>query len=94
MGAQPRYPYPKTIWSPPGGYWCVKPINYKKNTKIIIIGLAATLATAFWFSTRVERRPLPPHPCASAVPMQYLNKNRDEDDPYFETKRKERNNKH
>ncbi|EAL66810.1 hypothetical protein DDB_G0281027 [Dictyostelium discoideum AX4] len=91
MGAQPRYPYPKTVWSPPGGYWCVKPFNYNKNAKVALIGIAATLSIAFLIDMNVERRPLPPHPCASAVPMQYLNKHRDEDDPYFETKR---NNRH
>ncbi|EGC29175.1 hypothetical protein DICPUDRAFT_159278 [Dictyostelium purpureum] len=86
MGAQPRYQYPKTIYTTPGGYWCVKPLGYKRNFTTAIVGVAVTLGIAFIIGSRIERRPLTGHPCAPIPPTQHVNKYREVDDPYYSTK--------
>ncbi|TFK52871.1 hypothetical protein OE88DRAFT_1697250 [Heliocybe sulcata] len=45
MGGGSRYPYPKEVWSPAGGWW-TRPSNWKSNTAIAFAGiLAITYAT-------------------------------------------------
>ncbi|KAJ6625773.1 hypothetical protein B0H10DRAFT_2000587 [Mycena sp. CBHHK59/15] len=39
MGGGGRYPYPKFVWSPAGGWWA-QPANWKMNTFIICCGMA------------------------------------------------------
>ncbi|CAJ0917232.1 10218_t:CDS:2 [Entrophospora sp. SA101] len=38
MGAVKRYPYPKQVWSPAGGWW-TRPSNWKSNTAICAAGI-------------------------------------------------------
>ncbi|KAK4231377.1 hypothetical protein QBC38DRAFT_506790 [Podospora fimiseda] len=43
MGAGPRVPYPKHVWSPAGG-WYAQPSNWKANTAffgVVIFGITA-----------------------------------------------------
>jgi hypothetical protein len=35
MGGARRYPYPKWVWSPAGGWWPTSP-NYKRNAVIYV----------------------------------------------------------
>ncbi|CAJ0634173.1 12342_t:CDS:2 [Entrophospora sp. SA101] len=37
-GAVKRYPYPKQVWSPAGGWW-TRPSNWKSNTAICAAGI-------------------------------------------------------
>ncbi|KAI0791485.1 hypothetical protein BC629DRAFT_365268 [Irpex lacteus] len=46
MGGGARYPYPKEVWSPAGGWW-TRPSNWKTNTAVAAAGIAA-LAYATW----------------------------------------------
>ncbi|KAJ6498833.1 hypothetical protein C8R45DRAFT_95976 [Mycena sanguinolenta] len=39
MGGGARYPYPKFVWSPAGGWWS-QPANWKMNTFIVSCGMA------------------------------------------------------
>ncbi|KAJ7141303.1 hypothetical protein C8R44DRAFT_763162 [Mycena epipterygia] len=39
MGGGGRYPYPKFVWSPAGGWWS-QPANWKMNTFIASCGIA------------------------------------------------------
>ncbi|KAF7321984.1 PALP domain-containing protein [Mycena kentingensis (nom. inval.)] len=39
MGGGSRYPYPKFVWSPAGGWWA-QPASWKLNTFIVSCGLA------------------------------------------------------
>ncbi|KAF7315850.1 PALP domain-containing protein [Mycena indigotica] len=43
MGGGGRYPYPKFVWSPAGGWWG-QPANWKMNTFIVSCGMAFTCA--------------------------------------------------
>ncbi|KAI0305301.1 hypothetical protein B0F90DRAFT_1184247 [Multifurca ochricompacta] len=38
MGGGARYPYPKEVWSPAGGWW-TRPSNWKANTAILFAGI-------------------------------------------------------
>ncbi|KAJ7933758.1 hypothetical protein B0H13DRAFT_2306182 [Mycena leptocephala] len=38
MGGGARYPYPKHVWSPAGGWWS-QPSNWKMNTFIVCCGM-------------------------------------------------------
>ncbi|RCH91720.1 hypothetical protein CU098_007708 [Rhizopus stolonifer] len=44
MGAVRRYPYPKEVWAPAGGWW-TRPSNWKSNTAVAAIGMAVTLGS-------------------------------------------------
>ncbi|KAF2074272.1 hypothetical protein CYY_004405 [Polysphondylium violaceum] len=87
MGATPRFPYPKTVWTPTGGWWCARPINYKRNNVWAKGILAATIGTIFLCSLAVERRVTTPHPYAAKFSTQALESHRDIDDPYYNVKK-------
>ncbi|KAI3625766.1 hypothetical protein CBS9595_001127 [Malassezia furfur] len=38
MGAGPRFPYPKEVWSPAGGWW-TRPKNWASNTFVVATGI-------------------------------------------------------
>ncbi|EPQ50812.1 hypothetical protein GLOTRDRAFT_50054, partial [Gloeophyllum trabeum ATCC 11539] len=40
QGGGARYPYPKEVWSPAGGWW-TRPSNWKANTAICFAGILA-----------------------------------------------------
>ncbi|KAF9428721.1 hypothetical protein BGZ94_001321 [Podila epigama] len=50
-----RYPYPKHVWSPTGGWW-TQPTNWKSNTAAAV-GISATIVAAAWkYSAENEER--------------------------------------
>ncbi|KAF9385647.1 hypothetical protein CPB97_004617 [Podila verticillata] len=50
-----RYPYPKHVWSPSGGWW-TQPTNWKANTAVAV-GISATIVAAAWkYSAENEER--------------------------------------
>ncbi|KAI0342475.1 hypothetical protein BDW22DRAFT_1330888, partial [Trametopsis cervina] len=40
QGGGARYPYPKEVWSPAGGWW-TRPTNWKSNTAVAFAGILA-----------------------------------------------------
>ncbi|RUS15780.1 hypothetical protein BC937DRAFT_92004 [Endogone sp. FLAS-F59071] len=52
QGGVKRYPYPKEVWSPSGGWWS-QPKAWKANTVITVIGL--TVVTAGIWRVSAER---------------------------------------
>ncbi len=36
MGGARRYPYPKWVWSPAGGWWNTDPVGGKRNALIYV----------------------------------------------------------
>ncbi|CAG8493170.1 2870_t:CDS:2 [Ambispora leptoticha] len=59
MGGGPRYPYPKEVWSPAGGWWS-RPANWKSNTAIIGTGMLIICAITWKISAEKEVRYRPP----------------------------------
>ncbi|KAL0066280.1 hypothetical protein AAF712_006711 [Marasmius tenuissimus] len=55
MGGGARYPYPKHVWSPAGGWW-TRPSNWKTNTAIYTIGASLILFGVFRVSSAKETR--------------------------------------
>ncbi|KAI7876074.1 hypothetical protein K492DRAFT_172871 [Lichtheimia hyalospora FSU 10163] len=55
MGGVSRFPYPKEVWSPAGGWWG-QPKAWKSNTLIAGFGLAVTLAAVWKVSADKEQR--------------------------------------
>ena len=77
MGAV-RFPYPKWVWSPAGGWW-VQPKNGTRNTAIALGVWAVILGFTAKFSAANERRYLPP--LDYPIPSQHWCKHAVEDDP-------------
>ncbi|KAF9172926.1 hypothetical protein BGX21_004134 [Mortierella sp. AD011] len=48
-----RYPYPKHVWSPSGGWW-TQPTNWKSNTAVAVGITAAIVAGAWKYSAENE----------------------------------------
>ncbi|KAF8125277.1 hypothetical protein EV363DRAFT_1176271, partial [Boletus edulis] len=51
-GGGARYPYPKHVWSPAGGWW-TRPANWASNTAIAMTGILV-IAYGVW-SVNAER---------------------------------------
>ncbi|WFD35645.1 hypothetical protein MCUN1_002503 [Malassezia cuniculi] len=47
MGAGPRYPYPKEVWTPTGGWWT-------RNTVVVAIGIGLASYGLWTFSADRE----------------------------------------
>eukprot|EP00296_Roombia_truncata_P009821 JP448458.1.p2 GENE.JP448458.1~~JP448458.1.p2 ORF type:complete len:79 (+),score=5.25 JP448458.1:38-274(+) len=60
MGAAPRHPYPKHVWSPAGGWWNTNPKNGSRNTAIISGVCVIISAGIFMLSAVKERREVAP----------------------------------
>ncbi|KAJ4474988.1 hypothetical protein J3R30DRAFT_3294806, partial [Lentinula aciculospora] len=54
-GGGDRYPYPKSVWSPAGGWW-VRPSNWKSNTFIVATGIAGICYMVHRVSASKEHR--------------------------------------
>ncbi|KAH8928264.1 hypothetical protein BT69DRAFT_1345465 [Atractiella rhizophila] len=54
-GGGQRYPFPKEVWSPSGGWW-TQPLNWKTNTAVAFGGVAFICYLAFKFSCEYEHR--------------------------------------
>eukprot|EP00164_Ancoracysta_twista_P010884 GFYU01016574.1.p1 GENE.GFYU01016574.1~~GFYU01016574.1.p1 ORF type:complete len:119 (-),score=22.06 GFYU01016574.1:260-565(-) len=59
MGGVKRFPYPKHVWTPVGGWWLKQP-NWKGNTFGIVVVFTSACATIAMTSMANERRPLQP----------------------------------
>ncbi|KAI0357696.1 hypothetical protein OH77DRAFT_1289470 [Trametes cingulata] len=59
MGGGARYPYPKEVWSPAGGWW-TRPSNWKTNTAIAFAGILAVAYGVFTVSAEKEKRTIQP----------------------------------
>ena len=46
MGGGRRFPFPKSVWSPAGGWWA-EPKNWKRNTAIAFVVQAIILYHAY-----------------------------------------------
>ncbi|TEB32959.1 hypothetical protein FA13DRAFT_1616350, partial [Coprinellus micaceus] len=55
QGGGARYPYPKHVWSPAGGWW-VRPSNWAANTTFAAVGIAGVVFAAWNVSADHERR--------------------------------------
>ncbi|PXF47699.1 hypothetical protein BWQ96_02561 [Gracilariopsis chorda] len=59
MGEGPRFPYPKQVWSPAGGWWPY-PAKWRANTAATIVLIAAIAIPVAVFSEKnmiTEGRP-------------------------------------
>ena len=61
MGGGGKVPYPKHVWSPAGG-WYGQPHNWKSNTIVFGIVIAACTALAWKVSAEREHRYKMPEP--------------------------------
>ncbi|KAK7682743.1 hypothetical protein QCA50_014126 [Cerrena zonata] len=59
MGGGARYPYPKEVWSPAGGWW-TRPSNWKANTAILFAGILTVTYGAWTVSADREWRYIEP----------------------------------
>ncbi|ETW77496.1 hypothetical protein HETIRDRAFT_389067 [Heterobasidion irregulare TC 32-1] len=59
MGGGARYPYPKEVWSPAGGWW-TRPSNWKSNTAILFGGILAVTYGVWTLSADKEWRYVQP----------------------------------
>eukprot|EP01133_Synstelium_polycarpum_P008012 gene8012-9412_t len=51
MGGQPRYPYPKTVWTTTGGWWSEYPKNCVRNGQrgaVLLAGVLAISVRGVW----------------------------------------------
>ncbi|KAH9947776.1 hypothetical protein B0H21DRAFT_691367, partial [Amylocystis lapponica] len=55
QGGGARYPYPKEVWSPAGGWWA-RPSNWRANTAIVMAGILAITYGTFTLSADNEVR--------------------------------------
>ncbi|KAH7101748.1 hypothetical protein BKA62DRAFT_638275 [Auriculariales sp. MPI-PUGE-AT-0066] len=55
MGGGARYPYPKDVWSPAGGWW-TRPSNWKSNLGIISAGAGLIVYGVWSWSAKHEQR--------------------------------------
>ncbi|KII91964.1 hypothetical protein PLICRDRAFT_173745 [Plicaturopsis crispa FD-325 SS-3] len=64
QGGGGRYPYPKTVWSPAGGWW-TRPSNWRSNSIIVfggIVALSYGVATVSWAHEWRSVQPFRPIP--------------------------------
>ncbi|KAF0494325.1 hypothetical protein F8M41_021268 [Gigaspora margarita] len=55
MGGAKRYPYPKEVWTPSGGWW-TRPSNWKSNTAITLAGMSVIIGVVWKISAENEWR--------------------------------------
>ncbi|KAG8933351.1 hypothetical protein FRC03_007176 [Tulasnella sp. 419] len=60
MGGGARFPYPKHVWSPAGGWW-TRPSNWKMNTAVAAAGIGIVTYQTWKMSADKEVRHNPPH---------------------------------
>ncbi|CAG8546508.1 7241_t:CDS:2 [Paraglomus occultum] len=60
MGGTRKFPYPKDVWSPAGGWW-PNPYKWKSNTLIVAGGLVVFAAVTWKISADREWRHSPPN---------------------------------
>lgn len=55
QGAGKKFPYPKYVWSPAGGWWC-NPRHWKRNTVYAFVWLGGLSAVVWYISAQLEVR--------------------------------------
>ncbi|KAI9217059.1 hypothetical protein BC828DRAFT_392089 [Blastocladiella britannica] len=55
MGASPRVPYPRWVYSPTGGWWS-QPKNWKSNTLVAAGGLALVTGLIMRWANNNQRQ--------------------------------------
>ncbi|KAJ7594054.1 hypothetical protein C8J56DRAFT_747861, partial [Mycena floridula] len=53
QGGGGRYPFPKDVWSPSGGWWA-RPHNWKSNTIVAFAGILTMSYVVFRWSAEKE----------------------------------------
>mmetsp|Transcript_25416 Transcript_25416/g.37476 ORF Transcript_25416/g.37476 Transcript_25416/m.37476 type:complete len:81 (-) Transcript_25416:123-365(-) len=66
MGGGRRFPFPKYVWTPYGGWWA-DPKNWKRNTAFVMIGGWGISAIMYYFA---EKNTL--HYAREAPPYQFI----------------------
>ncbi len=56
MGGGTRYAFPRHVWSPAGGWWYDNP-NWRRNTAIVLAGVATIVTPIAYFSCIRGRYP-------------------------------------
>ncbi|KAJ8586314.1 hypothetical protein M405DRAFT_823574 [Rhizopogon salebrosus TDB-379] len=81
MGGGARYPYPKHVWSPAGGWW-TRPANWRSNTFITFAGMFAIAYGVWSVSADREFRAIQPdRPIPSMMwAKQYKDKSQESGD--------------
>ncbi|KAF9558984.1 hypothetical protein CPC08DRAFT_709225 [Agrocybe pediades] len=59
MGGGSRYPYPKYVWSPAGGWW-TRPSNWATNTAVAAFGMLVVSIGIWNVSANLEKRVVQP----------------------------------
>ncbi|KAI9032172.1 hypothetical protein DFJ74DRAFT_653512 [Hyaloraphidium curvatum] len=59
MGGGGRFPYPKWVWSPAGGWWG-QPKNWRSNFAVVLVGISAIAYQIHKVSAEREVRLQPP----------------------------------
>ncbi|KAF8323915.1 hypothetical protein DL93DRAFT_2049328, partial [Clavulina sp. PMI_390] len=59
QGGGARYPYPKHVWTPAGGWW-TRPANWKANTALVATGMGLMTYVVWNFSAAREWRYIQP----------------------------------
>ncbi|KAI0073534.1 hypothetical protein K474DRAFT_1700269 [Panus rudis PR-1116 ss-1] len=75
MGGGARYPYPKEVWSPAGGWWS-RPSNWKSNTAVAFAGIFVITYAAFVVGRDREVRWVE---SSRPLPTQFLAKQKDKE---------------
>eukprot|EP00299_Pterocystis_sp_00344_P012996 c6314_g1_i1.p1 GENE.c6314_g1_i1~~c6314_g1_i1.p1 ORF type:complete len:107 (+),score=9.63 c6314_g1_i1:1-321(+) len=83
-GGGGRYPYPKHVWSPSGGWWGEHP-HWIRNTIICVAGMVAVCYPVFKLSASLEVRPNEP---SSPIPSAIWAKNKPGFDPRLDSSEK------
>ncbi|KAM0787555.1 hypothetical protein ACM66B_003625 [Microbotryomycetes sp. NB124-2] len=55
MGGGARFEYPKTVWTPSGGWW-TRPASWKSNTGFVAIGVLFATYGVWQYSAQKEWR--------------------------------------
>ncbi|KAJ8586311.1 hypothetical protein M405DRAFT_771862 [Rhizopogon salebrosus TDB-379] len=81
MGGGARYPYPKHVWSPAGGWW-TRSANWRSNTFITFAGMFAIAYGVWSVSADREFRAIQPdRPIPSMMwAKQYKDKSQESGD--------------
>lgn len=72
MGGVTKYPYPKQVWSPAGGWW-YNPTQWKRNTFVGMLTMACILTPFAIYSEKHTKQYLIPHQKLDQWPEDKMN---------------------
>ncbi|MHB1873217.1 MAG: hypothetical protein ACYCT1_20580, partial [Steroidobacteraceae bacterium] len=84
MGGGPRFPYPKWVWAPTGGWWCENPPNARRNF-VLLFSLNLLLIGGTCYVSSTNERRLRTHPTIP-LPSQRWCSWTEHDDPDYKRK--------